>query len=110
MTLGLPVVGVGVEYLTRVALFYPFVGLGMALYFASQGAGRMAWPFSAGVARLATVVFLGWYWVGAAHGSLAGLFWIVAASQFVFGAINAIGMGTGLSWKAVESIRSPAVS
>ena len=97
------VVRVGVDYLVRVAPFYAFTGLGMALYFASQGAGTVAWPFSAGVARLATVILLGWYWIDGAHGSLAGLFWIVAASQVLFGAINAIGMATGLSWGKASS-------
>jgi MATE family, multidrug efflux pump len=92
------VVRVGVDYLVRVAPLYAFTGLGMALYFASQGAGKMAWPFSAGVARLGTVALLGWYWVGPMHGSLTGLFWIVGASQLLFGGINAIGMMTGLSW------------
>ena len=92
------VVRVGVDYFVRVAPLYAFTGLGMALYFASQGAGKMAWPFSAGVARLGTVALLGWYWVGPMHGSLTGLFWIVGASQLLFGGINAIGMVTGLSW------------
>ena len=92
------VVRVGVDYFVRVAPLYAFTGLGMALYFASQGAGKMAWPFSAGVARLGTVALLGWYWVGPMHGSLTGLFWIVGASQLLFGGINAIGMMTGLSW------------
>jgi len=92
------VVAVGVRYLERVAPFYAFTGLGMALYFASQGAGRMAWPFSAGVARLGTVIVAGAWWVGIAHGSLTGLFWIVAASQVLFGAINVFGMATGRSW------------
>jgi putative MATE family efflux protein len=92
------VVRAGAEYLARVAPFYAFTGLGMALYFASQGAGRMTWPFVAGVVRLLTVTALGWYWISAAQGSLTGLFWIVAASQLVFGGINAIGMATGLSW------------
>jgi len=92
------VVRVGVDYLVRVGPLYAFTGLGMALYFASQGAGKMAWPFSAGVARLGTVALLGWYWVSPMHGSLTGLFWIVGASQLLFGGINAIGMMTGLSW------------
>jgi MATE family, multidrug efflux pump len=92
------VVEAGVSYLVRVAPLYPFFGVGMALYFASQGAGKMAWPFAAGIARLCAVAVAGWYWVSVYHGSLAGLFWIVAASQVLFGGINAIGMVTGLSW------------
>jgi putative MATE family efflux protein len=86
------VLRVGAAYLRRVAPFYPFVGLGMALYFASQGAGRMAWPFSASVGRLAAVVAFGGWWVGPHHGSLVGVFWIVAAAQVLFGLVNAIGM------------------
>jgi putative MATE family efflux protein len=96
------VVRAGADYLVRVAPFYAFTGLGMALYFASQGAGRMAWPFFAGVARLATVILGGGYWIGVAHGSLTGLYLIVAASYFLFGAINVFGMLTGLSWRAAE--------
>jgi Na+-driven multidrug efflux pump len=88
---------VGSEYLVRVAPFYAFIGVGMALYFASQGAGRIAWPFAASVGRLATVLVTGGYWVSGG-GSLAGLFWIVAASQVVFGGLNAFAMATGLSW------------
>jgi putative MATE family efflux protein len=93
------VVRVGADYLMRVGPLYGFLGLGMALYFASQGAGKMAWPFSAGVARLAVVTFAGGYWIGIAHGSLTGLFWI-----------NAIGMATGLSWRArrIDSAGGPA--
>lgn len=93
------VVRVGSEYLTRVAPFYAFTGVGMALYFASQGAGKMVWPFSAGAARLGLVVLAGYYWVHTNHGSLAGLFWIVGIGQLVFGGMNAFAMATGLSWK-----------
>jgi Na+-driven multidrug efflux pump len=79
----------------HLAPFYAFTGLGMALYFASQGAARMTWPFLAGVLRLAAVIGLGWYCVVATHGSLTQLFWIVAGSQLIFGGINAIGIATG---------------
>src|SRR5206468_5671688 len=41
------VVRIGSDYLVRVAPLYVFTGLGMALYFASQGAGRVTWPFAA---------------------------------------------------------------
>lgn len=86
------VLKVGAGYLHRVAPFYAFVGLGMALYFASQGAGRMLWPFIAGVARMLIVAVGGALWMRGGNGSLDGLFWIVAAAQVAFGAINALGM------------------
>jgi putative MATE family efflux protein len=86
------VLRVGAAYLHRVAPFYAFTGLGLALYFASQGAGRMLWPFSAGVARMTLVAAGAAWWIAQPGGSLEGIFWIVAASQVAFGAINAFGM------------------
>ena len=37
----------GSRYLHAVGPFYGLFGLGMALYFASQGAGRLLWPLLA---------------------------------------------------------------
>src|SRR6266852_9735472 len=42
----------GTRYLHIVGPAYGLFGLGMALYFASQGAGRLLWPFLANMARL----------------------------------------------------------
>ena len=42
----------GQSYLHIVGPLYGFFGLGMALYFASQGTGNMLWPLSAGGLRL----------------------------------------------------------
>jgi Na+-driven multidrug efflux pump len=90
------VVEAGSAYLVRVAPFYSLFGIGMSLYFASQGAGRMAWPFAAGIVRLGLLLLVGVYWVKDLQGSLNGLYWIVAASYIVFGAINACAMVRGL--------------
>src|SRR6266849_2577031 len=38
----------GAQYLRIVGPAYGFFGLGLALYFASQGAGRLLWPLLAG--------------------------------------------------------------
>lgn len=42
----------GRAYFHIVGPFYGFFAIGLALYFASQGAGRMMWPFLGGVARI----------------------------------------------------------
>ena len=42
----------GTRYLHAVGPVYGLFGLGMALYFASQGAGRLLWPLLANMARL----------------------------------------------------------
>ena len=95
------VLRVGIAYLVRVAPFYGLVGLGMGLYFAAQGAGNVAWAFSAGVARLLVVVVLGGGAVVFAHAPLTTLFWIVAFAQAVLAAANVIGV-----WRARPERRS----
>ena len=46
----------GSIYLRIVAPFYPLFGAGVALYFASQGAGQVLRPVLAGTVRLVLVV------------------------------------------------------
>jgi Na+-driven multidrug efflux pump len=49
-------IAAGSAYLRVVGPFYGFFGLGMALYFASQGAGTLVWPLLAGALRMAIAV------------------------------------------------------
>jgi putative MATE family efflux protein len=73
----------GSLYLRTVAPFYPFLAAGMALYFASQGAGQVVRPVLAGTARLLIVI------VGCAlAGSLEGIFAVVAAGLAALGALT----------------------
>jgi len=73
----------GSLYLRTVAPFYPFLAAGMALYFASQGAGQVVRPVLAGTARLLIVI------VGCAlAGSLQGIFAVIAAGLAAFGALS----------------------
>ena len=73
----------GARYLRTVAPFYPFLAAGMALYFASQGAGRVLLPVLAGTARLA-IVIVG----GALALSLQGIFAVIAAGITILGALT----------------------
>src|SRR2546426_6791167 len=50
----------GSRYLYAVGPFYGLLGLGLALYFASQGAGRLLWPLLANLVRLAIAAGGGW--------------------------------------------------
>ncbi len=92
------VIAAGVSYLHRAAPFYGFFGFGMALYFASQGAGKVLWPVIAGVTRMLVATVGGWSWVSVHHGSITGLYWFMAASLCLFGIVNATAFATGLSW------------
>jgi Na+-driven multidrug efflux pump len=83
------VIETGGLYFRIVAPFYPLFGAGMALYFASQGAGRVLLPVLAGTARLA-FVGIGGIVVLSVAPSLAALFAIVACGLAVFGALTAL--------------------
>ena len=67
----------------------PAFGLGMALYFAAMGAGRMIGPVSAGLSRIVIAVGGGWLFGTAMGGGLEGQFLAVALGIAAFGAINA---------------------
>ncbi|MFT8243399.1 MATE family efflux transporter [Roseomonas sp. BN140053] len=74
----------GSTYLRIVGPFYGFFGLGMALYFASQGAGRLFWPLFSSILRIVIALAGGWL---ALHltGSLNWLFAAVALALLVYG-------------------------
>lgn len=77
----------------------PGFGLGMALYFASMGAGRMRWPVAAGLARLGVAVGGGWL-LGDVFGlGLRGQFLAVALGISAYGLIVALGVRGGV-WRA----------
>jgi putative MATE family efflux protein len=89
------VLATGSLYLRIVGPFYGATGLGMLLYFASQGAGRVFWPIVAGVARLIIVAVFGWLAVARFGFGQSGLFALVATAALTFGAINAVAMWRG---------------
>ena len=89
---------VGATYLVIVGPTYGFFGLGLALYFASQGAGRLAWPLAAGFARLAVAAAGGWlggYWLG---WGLPGIFAAMAIALIIFGTTIATAVRLG-AWR-----------
>jgi MATE family, multidrug efflux pump len=73
----------GSLYLRTVAPFYPMLAANIALYFASQGAGKVLWPVLAGTARL-VIVIAG----GAAAAALGGIFIAIAAAMAVSGVLT----------------------
>jgi putative MATE family efflux protein len=83
----------GARYLRTVAPFYALLAAGIALYFASQGAGSVLPPMLAGTVRLALVVA-----GGLAAVSLQGLFTIIAAAMIVYGALT-IWLVAAAKWK-----------
>ncbi len=88
------VIAAGTLYLRSVSPIYGFLGLGMLLYFASQGAGRMGWPAAAAVMRLTVAALGAWWSFHRGPDSVASAYLALAASFIVFGGVNAWAMRT----------------
>jgi Na+-driven multidrug efflux pump len=103
------ILAAGTRYLRIVGPCYGFFGAGLALYFASQGAGRLLWPLLSAVVRLAIAAAGGWLatrWLGA---GLSGLFAAMAAALVAMGVINVAAVRLG-AWRtpgAATIRRSP---
>jgi len=88
------VIAQGSQYLRIVGPFYGFFGVGMVLYFASQGAGRLAWPLIAGLSRLAVAGAGGWL-AYAWTRDLAAVFLMLGLALAVFGTVIAGAVARG---------------
>ncbi len=86
----------GARYLQTVGPFFGLFGLGNALYFASQGAGRLLWPLLANFARL-TIAALGGWMALRFGGDLTQVFIAQGVALATYGLINAAGVAGG-SW------------
>jgi putative MATE family efflux protein len=99
------VIEASVAYLTRVAPFYGLYGLGLALYFASQGAGRVTAPLVASLARLVVTAAAGWLAVEALGLGLGGMFAGIALGILVYGSTIA-GPLLLAPWRPVRPLSS----
>jgi len=90
------VLAAGAIYLHRVGPAYGATGLGMLLYFASQGYGQVVVPFIAGTIRLAVAAGGGWLAIACFGAPLPVLFVIVAAGAILSGTITAAGVAMRL--------------
>lgn len=87
-------IAMGRDYLRIVGPFYGFFGLGMALYFASQGAGRLLWPLLAGFLRLTIALGGGWLALSLT-GSPTWLFAALALGLVLYGVVVALAVKSG---------------
>jgi putative MATE family efflux protein len=88
----------GALYLHWVGPTFGAFGFGMALYFASQGAGRMLFPFLGGLVRLVIAAFGGWLLFRGFGAGPTGLFVMIALGLVAFGAVNASAVAAG-AWR-----------
>lgn len=92
-------IATGVAYLRTVGPTYGFFGLGLSLYFASQGAGRLGWPLLAGLLRMVIAVGGGWA-VLAMTGSLGWTFAALGLALVAYGVTLATAVASGVWFRA----------
>jgi putative MATE family efflux protein len=96
----------GTHYLRAVGPFYGFFGVGLVLYFASQGAGRLYWPVVGNLARLAVAGLGGWFalrW----SGHLTSVFVAQGLALLVYGTVIASAIAGGAWFGRVGWPRTP---
>lgn len=83
------------SYLQIVGPFYAFFGLGLCLYFASQGARRMGWPVVGAVTRLAVIVIGGTYLSTQPTATASDFFMMISLSMATYGIVTAAAIKLG---------------
>ena len=86
------------QYIQAVGFCYGFQGLGLSLYFASQGASAMKWPIIATITRFTVAALGGWvsiYWFSS---GLIGVFYSAAVAMTLFGLMLLISLRMG-AWR-----------
>ncbi|MBE7201232.1 MAG: MATE family efflux transporter, partial [Parafilimonas terrae] len=85
---------VGAQYLRLVGPAYGLFGVGLALYFAAQGAGQVGWPLAAGLLRVTVALAGGVLALHLGYG-LAGLFLALGAGLAALALVNAGALAAG---------------
>jgi Na+-driven multidrug efflux pump len=84
----------GTLYLRAVGPMYGFFGVGLVLYFASQGAGRLLWPVMGNLARLLVAAIGGWLAIRWG-GGLTEVFAMQGVALLVYGLVIAAAIAGG---------------
>lgn len=93
----------GADYLRIVGPCYGFFGLGLALYFASQGSGRLMWPLIAGFVRLSLALGGGWCLLQLT-GSVTAVFVAMALGMLVYGGVMLLAVWRGSAFRSSERV------
>lgn len=77
------------QYFQWVGPCYSFFALGLCLYFASQGAGKLLGPVMAGTVRL-IMISVGGLWLTQNNGSVEQMFGLIALGMTSYGVLTAL--------------------
>ena len=86
------------QYLQIVGLCFVFQGMGLSLYFASQGAGNVTWPVIGTLLRFVVAVGGAFIAVNYYQAELKTVYYYAAAGMFLFGGITVASLGLG-AWR-----------
>lgn len=86
---------VGAQYLRIVGPFYGFFGVGLSLYFASQGAGSVGWAMGVALLRVAIAAIGGLLMVRLGAGTV-GIFAALGAGLAIYGVLNIVVVAAGV--------------
>jgi putative MATE family efflux protein len=86
------VAGFGRSYLVRVGPAYAFLGIGLTLYFAAQGRGRMVPPLLATLTRLLLVTVLGFSGLRVLGWGIDSMFALMACALVLYGIVMVAAM------------------
>jgi len=87
------------QYIEIVGLCFTFQGLGLSLYFASQGANAMKWPIIATVIRFVVAALGGWIAVNWFSSGIAGVFYAAASAMTIYGVMLVLSLKLG-AWRS----------
>jgi putative MATE family efflux protein len=88
----------GAEYMGIVGPFYVFQGVGLSLYFASQGAGNVTWPVIATILRFVVAVGGAMLAVLMLDMTVASIFYCASAGMLLYGVLTAASVKLG-AWR-----------
>src|SRR5262249_38228536 len=97
-------IAAGSAYLRAVGPFYGFFGLGLALYFSSQGAGRLLWPLCAGILRLVIGITGAWLMLRSTA-DLGDMFIALGLGLAAYGLVNAAAVKAGAWFAGPKPLR-----
>ena len=95
-------------YLSRVGPAYAAFGLGLCLYFASQGLETLTIPVAGAFIRIAVVI--AGFWGLAQSGALEprSALWVIVVAMLAYG--GSVGLGLALGpWRKVPRERAPGL-
>jgi putative MATE family efflux protein len=95
---------VGAQYLQIVGPFYGFFGVGLSLYFAAQGAGRVGYAMGIALLRIA-IAALGGLAMARLGAGTAGVFAALAAGLALYGVLNVVAVAAGIWFRKKTAVR-----